>query len=147
MAALFIGLLVLWSTEALLIAVTSLLAVALQPMFQLTAIVTPGAPTTIGSMMAAAAANFMSNPFFFVLVMFTIAFAWVKTGLARRFAFWMISFAGTDSTRSVYVFMVGTGLISTVVSDVPALSHFYGDCSRHLRKAEYPTRPQSGQGP
>ena len=56
--------------------------------------------------------------------MFAIAFAWVKTGLARRFALWMIAKAGTDATRAVYVFMVGTGLISMIVSDVPAAAIF-----------------------
>ena len=71
MAALFIGILVLWSTEAIPIAVTSLLALALQPIFRLTAIVVPPNPNaTTGQMMGAAAANFISNPFFFVLVMF-----------------------------------------------------------------------------
>jgi sodium-dependent dicarboxylate transporter 2/3/5 len=124
MAALFLGILVLWSTEAIPIAVTSLLALALQPIFQLTAILPPGAPPTIGAMMGAAAANFISNPFFFVLVMFTIAFAWVKSGLARRFALWMISKAGTDATRAIYVFVIGTGVISMVVSDVPCAAIF-----------------------
>ena len=121
MAALFIGILVLWATEALPIAVTSLLALALQPLFRLTTIVVPPNPNaTPGQMMGAAAASFISNPFFFVLVMFFIAFAWIKSGLAQRFALWMISLAGTDAKRAIYVFVVGTGLISTVVSDVPA---------------------------
>jgi sodium-dependent dicarboxylate transporter 2/3/5 len=124
MAALFMGMLVLWSTEAIPIAVTSLLALALQPIFQLTAILPPNAPPTIGAMMGAAATNFISNPVFFVLVMFTIAFAWVKTGLARRFALWMLSQAGTDASRAVYVFVIGSGLISMVVSDVPCAAIF-----------------------
>ncbi|MEE2638075.1 MAG: DASS family sodium-coupled anion symporter [Acidobacteriota bacterium] len=124
LAALFAGVLVLWSTEALPIAVTSLLALALQPLFGLTALVTSGRPPTTGAIFGAAAANFMSSVFFFVLVMFTIAFAWVKTGLARRFALWMIAKAGTDATRGVYVFVIGTGLISLIVSDVPAAAIF-----------------------
>ena len=85
LAALFAGVLVLWSTEALPIAVTALLALALQPIFGLTSLVT-GRPPTPGAIFGAAAANFMSSVFFFVLVMFAIAHAWVKTGLARRFA-------------------------------------------------------------
>ena len=48
----------------------------------------------------------------------------VKTGLARRFALWLIARAGTDATRAVYVFMIGTGAISMVVSDVPAAAIF-----------------------
>ena len=109
----------LWATEALLIAVTALVALALQPLFGLTSLVT-GRPPTPGAIFGAAAANFMSSVFFFVLVMFAIAHAWVKTGLARRFALWLIARAGTDATRAVYVFMIGTGAISMVVSDVPA---------------------------
>ena len=88
----------LWSTEALPIAVTALLALALQPIFGLTSLVT-GRPPTPGAIFGAAAANFMSSVFFFVLVMFAIAHAWVKTGLARRFALWLIARAGTDATR------------------------------------------------
>jgi len=111
MAALFVGLLVLWSTEALPIAVTAVLALALQPMFG------------VGPL-GTAFTSFVSPVFFFVLVMFTIALAWVKTGLARRFALWLIARAGTDATRAVYVFVIGTGLVSTVVSDVPCTAIF-----------------------
>ncbi len=123
MAALFAGVLVLWATEALPIAVTALLALTLQPLFRLTSLVADRPPTT-GAIFGAAAANFMSSVFFFVLVMFAIAFAWVKTGLARRFALWMIARAGTDARRVVYVFMIGTASISMIVSDVPAAAIF-----------------------
>jgi len=111
MAALFAGVLVLWSMEALPIAVTSVLALALQPIFRL---------GTLG----VAFTSFVSPAFFFVMVMFTIAFAWVKTGLARRFALWLIAQVGTDAKRAVYVFVIGTGLVSTVVSDVPCAAIF-----------------------
>jgi solute carrier family 13 (sodium-dependent dicarboxylate transporter), member 2/3/5 len=111
-AALFILILILWSTEALPIAVTSLLALALQPFL--------GLVPSVG----AAFTNFIGPVFFFVLVMFIIALAWVKTGLAKRFALWMISRAGTDARRVVYVFVIGTGLISMIVSDVPTAAIF-----------------------
>ncbi len=110
-AALFVAALILWSTEALPIAVTSLLAIAMQPLLNVSA---------LGPAMTAA----MSPVFFFVLIMFIIALAWTKTGLARRFAFWMLSKAGTDSRRAVFVFMFGTGALSTIVSDVPAAAVF-----------------------
>ena len=83
-AALFVLILVLWSTEALPIAVTSLLALGLQPVLGLNPLGT-------------AFTNFIGPVFFFVLVMFIIALAWVKTGLAKRFALWMIARAGTDA--------------------------------------------------
>lgn len=111
LAALFIAALIMWSTEAIPIAMTSVLVLALQPIFGL-------------GPLGAAFTSFISPPFFFVLVMFAIAFAWVKTGLAKRFALWMISKAGTDTKRTVYVFMFGTGLISTIVSDVPCAAIF-----------------------
>ncbi len=110
-AALFVAALILWSTEALPIAVTSLLAIVIQPLLAI---------SELGPAMSAS----MSPVFFFVLVMFIIALAWTKTGLARRFALWMLSKAGNSSTRAVYVFVFGTGLLSMIVSDVPAAAIF-----------------------
>ena len=144
LAALFAGVLVLWATEALPIAVTSLLALALQPLFGLTSLVV-GRPPTTGAIFGAAAANFMSSVFFFVLVMFAIAFAWVKTGLARRFALWMIAQAGTDARRTVYVFMIGTALISMIVSDVPAAAIFMAIAVGILDKLELRPGSQFGR--
>jgi solute carrier family 13 (sodium-dependent dicarboxylate transporter), member 2/3/5 len=111
MGALFGVLLVLWSTEALPIAVTAILALVLQPILGL---------NTLG----AAFSNFISPVFFFVMVMFIIAYAWLKTGLAQRFALWMISKAGTNAKRVFYVFMFGTGAMSTIISDVPCAAIF-----------------------
>ncbi len=111
LAALLAGILVLWTTEALPIAITALLAVIFQPIFGL---------STLG----VAFGNFISPVFFFVLVMFLISLAWLKTGLARRFALWMISKAGTDSKRVLYVFVVGSGAISLTMSDVPSAAVF-----------------------
>ena len=110
-AALFVGALILWGSEALPIAVTSLLTLAFQPLFGLVAL-------------GPALGNFMSPVFFFVLTMFIIALAWTKTGLARRFAWWMLSKAGTDATRVIYVFVIGSGTLSMIVSDVPAAAIF-----------------------
>jgi sodium-dependent dicarboxylate transporter 2/3/5 len=111
MAAIFAAALVLWATEAIPIAVTGLLAVILQPILG----INPLGPAT---------ANFISPPFMFVIVMFVIAYAWVKTGLARRFALWMISKAGTDAKRVISVFIIGTGIISMFISDVPCAAIF-----------------------
>jgi sodium-dependent dicarboxylate transporter 2/3/5 len=62
--------------------------------------------------------------FFFVLVMFIVAQAVTTTGLARRFALWLLSMAGTDSKRVVWVFVIGTGIMSLIMSDVPACAIF-----------------------
>ena len=111
LGALFVGILVLWTTEALPIAVTALLTLVFQPIFGL---------SSLGS----AFGNFISPVFFFVLVMFLISLAWLKTGLARRFALWMIAKAGTDARRVLYVFVFGSGLISLTMSDVPSTALF-----------------------
>ena len=111
MAALFVLILILWSTEALPIAIGSLLALVLQPILGLNDLNT-------------AFQNFIGLVFFFVLIMFIVALAWVKTGLAHRFALTLITKTGTESRRVIYVFTIGTGLISLIVSDVPTCAIF-----------------------
>ena len=111
MAALFVLILILWSTEAIPIAIGSLLALVLQPLLGLNDLNT-------------AFQNFIGLVFFFVLIMFIVALAWVKTGLAHRFALTLISKAGTESRRVILVFTVGTGLVSLIVSDVPTCAIF-----------------------
>ena len=111
MAAIFAVVLILWVTEAVPVGVTSLLAVILLPIFGVADL--PTAFTT-----------FISPVFFFVLAMFIIAQAFISSGLDRRFSFYLLSKAGTDSRRVVWVFMLGTCLISTIMSDVPATAIF-----------------------
>jgi sodium-dependent dicarboxylate transporter 2/3/5 len=106
LAGVFVVGIILWVTEAIPIAVTSLLVVLLQPLFQV---------TTVG----AAVGGFMTPVFFFVLAMFCIAQVVVDSGLARRFALLLLERARTDSRRVVLAFMVGAAAMSTVVSDVP----------------------------
>jgi sodium-dependent dicarboxylate transporter 2/3/5 len=111
MAALFVFALILWSTEALPIAVTALLTLVLQPVLGINTLNT-------------AFTNFIGPVFFFVLVMFFIALGWMKTGLAHRFALSLIAKAGTGAKRVVFAFVIGTGAVSTVVSDVPTCAIF-----------------------
>lgn len=99
--------LILWVTEGIPIAVTSLLVIVLQWLLQIT---TP----------VAAISGFMTPVFFFVLTMFCIAEVVVSSGLARRFAVALLTRSGNDSRRVVLAFMVGTSTISTIMSDVPA---------------------------
>ncbi len=110
-AALFVLILILWSTEAIPITIGALLALVLQPILGLNDLNT-------------AFQNFIGLVFFFVLIMFIVALAWVKTGLAHRFALTLISRAGTDSRRVILVFTVGTGMVSLIVSDVPTCAIF-----------------------
>ena len=111
MAAIFAVVLILWVTEAVPVGMTSLLAVILLPIFAVADL--PTAFTT-----------FISPVFFFVLAMFVIAQAFISSGLDRRFSLWLLARAGTDSRRVVQVFMIGTCLISTIMSDVPATAIF-----------------------
>ena len=102
----FVMAIILWVTEPLPIAVSSLLVIVLLVVFGIT---TPGA----------AIAASMTPVFFFVLAMFCIAQVVVDSGLARRFALALLTRAGSDSRRVVLAFMVGAAIMSTVVSDVP----------------------------
>jgi sodium-dependent dicarboxylate transporter 2/3/5 len=104
---LFAVALILWVTEGIPIAVTSLLVIALQPVFGI-------APPP------AAIAGFMTPVFMFVLTMFCIAQVVVDSGLARRFAVALLIRSGNDSRRVVLAFMIGAATISMIVSDVPA---------------------------
>lgn len=106
LAALFAFALVLWVTEALPLAVTALLVIALQPFLGI-------------ATMREAGGNFMSPVIFFVLAMFLIAAVVSETGLDHRFASWLLRRAGTSSKRVVLAFMLGTAVASGIVSDVP----------------------------
>jgi len=112
MAALFAVALILFVTEAIPIAVTSVLILMLQPLM--------GVTDDIQQAFTA----WLTPVFFFVLVMFVIAQAVSVTGLARRFALRLLALAGTDSRRVIMVFVIGTGLISLIMSDVPACAIF-----------------------
>ena len=111
MAAIFVVAVVLWATEALPVAVTSLLVVVLQPIL--------GAASW-----RAAFTSFMSPVFFFVLAMFCLAAAITTSGLDRRFAFFLLDRARADSRRTVVALMLGTAAISSIMSDVPACAIF-----------------------
>jgi sodium-dependent dicarboxylate transporter 2/3/5 len=110
-AVLFAVALVLWVTEALPIAITAVLTLVAQPMLGI-------AP------LGTAFTSFISPVFFFVLVMFVIAQAVTTTGLARRFAYWLLAKADGSAERTLMMIMIGTAALSTVVSDVPCAAIF-----------------------
>jgi len=112
MAALFAVALILFVTEAIPIAMTSVLVLMLQPVMGVTHNIRD------------AFKSWVSPVLFFVLVMFVIAQAVKETGLARRFGLWLLAHAGTDSRRVVMVFVIGTGIMSLIMSDVPACAIF-----------------------
>lgn len=112
MAALFAVALILFVTEAIPIAMTSVLVLMLQPVMGIT------------DNIRDAFNSWVTPVLFFVLVMFIIAQAVSVTGLARRFGLWLLARAGTDSRRVIMVFVIGTGIMSLIMSDVPACAVF-----------------------
>ncbi|QXD23311.1 anion permease [Opitutia bacterium ISCC 51] len=105
--ALSIACLILWVTEAIPIPVTSILAI--------------GGQALVGSAtLRQAAGNFISPVFFFVLAMFLFAAVVRETKLDSRFAHWLLSKSGTDTRKILLAFMIGTAVVSSVMSDVPA---------------------------
>lgn len=112
LAAIFIAALVLWSTEAIPIGITSLLIIVLPPLLK---VVTSLSEATIG---------YATPVVFFVIGAYCLAFALVESGAGRRFALWLFTCSGTNSKKAVLCCMVGTATISTVISDVPACAIF-----------------------
>lgn len=112
MAALFAVALILFVTESIPIAVTSILVLMLQPIMGITANIRD------------AFNSWVTPVLFFILVMFIIAQAVTATGLARRFALFLLARAGTDSCRVIMIFVIGTGILSLIMSDVPACAIF-----------------------
>jgi len=112
LAAIFIAALVLWSTEAIPIALTSLLMVVLPPILK------------VVTSISGAAVGYTSPVVFFVIGAYCIAFAVVQSGAGQRFALWLFTRSGTNSKRAVFSSMVGTAAISALVSDVPACAIF-----------------------
>ena len=123
LAALFVTVILLWVTEALPIGITALLAVLLQPLLGIRDL-------------KSAFQGFASPVFFFVLAMFCIAAAITSAGLERRFAYWLLDRAGTDSRRVVIALMLGSALTSTIISDVPACAIFMAIGLGVLRRLE-----------
>ena len=111
MAGLFVAVLVLWAGEALPVAVTALLALALQPILGI-------APVR------ATWTSFVSPVFFFVLAMYLLATAIHSSGVDRRFTLWLISRAGTDPKRVLLALMAGCAAFSTVMSDLVVCTVF-----------------------
>ena len=111
LAAVFLAAIILWATEAIPIAVTALLVIVLQPIFQVAELQT-------------AFNGFVSPVFFFVLAMFCIAASVSSAGLDQRFAYWLLARAGTDSRRVVIALITGTAATSVFISDVPACAIF-----------------------
>ncbi len=112
LAAIFFAALILWSTEAIPIGMTSLLMIILPPILKVV--------TSISN----AAVGFTTPVVYFVIGAYCLAFAVVQSGTGQRFALWLFTCSGTNSKKAILSSMVGTAAISALVSDVPACAIF-----------------------
>jgi sodium-dependent dicarboxylate transporter 2/3/5 len=112
LAAIFIAALILWSTEAIPIGMTSLLMIVMPPIFKVVASISD------------AAVGFTTPVVYFVIGAYCLAFAVVQSGTGQRFALWLFTCSGTNSKKAILSSMVGTAAISALVSDVPACAIF-----------------------
>ena len=105
--ALLIFAIVMWVTEALHLAVTSLLLLFVQPI--------------IGVASFGNAVIGFANPIIFLMIGgFIIAEAIRKSGLAARLTYNMLNRLGTTPNRSVFVAVWSTGLLSAFIENVVA---------------------------
>ncbi|MFA0815552.1 MAG: DASS family sodium-coupled anion symporter [Anaerofustis sp.] len=108
LAALFVAALVLWVTESLPVPVTSLMVLAVMPLFKVY-------PT-----LKASTVGFYNTVPYFVIASFVLSYAVEKSGIGRRFALWLLSKTGTRTKVALLVFMVGCAMTSAIMSDVPS---------------------------
>ncbi len=118
---LLIAALLLWTTEAIPLAITALALIILQPVYGIADINT-------------SFKEFISPVIFFVIASYGISAAIMKTPLASRMARWLLIKAGNSTWKIVLAFSTGTAVISTFVSNVPTAALFMGLAMSILNK-------------
>lgn len=107
--ALLIFAVIMWATEALHLAVTSLIILFIQPI--------------IGVASFTNAVIGFANPIIFLMIGgFIIAEAIRKSGLAQRLTYSMLNKLGTSPGRSLFVAVFSTGLLSAFIENVVAFA-------------------------
>lgn len=107
--ALLVFAIIMWVTEALHLAVTSLLLLFIQPLIGVTSFDN----AVIG----------FANPIIFLMIGgFIIAEAIRKSGLAQRLTFTLLNKLGTTPDRSIFVVVFATGLLSAFIENVVAFA-------------------------
>ena len=100
---------IMWASEAQHLAVTSLMLLFLQPL--------------LGIDSFASAAIGFANPIIFLMIGgFILAVAIGKSGLARRFTYWMLHKVGTTPSMSLFAAVFSTGLLSAWIENVVAFA-------------------------
>ena len=107
--ALLVFAVIMWATEALHLAVTSLIILFIQPIIGVTSFDN----AVIG----------FANPIIFLMIGgFIIAEAIRKSGLAQRLTYSMLNRLGTSPNRSLFVAVFSTGLLSAWIENVVAFA-------------------------
>lgn len=107
--ALLVFAVIMWATEALHLAVTSLIILFIQPI--------------IGVASFDNAVIGFANPIIFLMIGgFIIAEAIRKSGLAQRLTYAMLNKLGTSPNRSLFVAVFSTGLLSAWIENVVAFA-------------------------
>jgi sodium-dependent dicarboxylate transporter 2/3/5 len=107
--ALLIFAIIMWASEAQHLAVTSIMLLFLQPILG------------IGSFNSAVIG--FANPIIFLMIGgFILAVAIGKSGLAKRFTYWMLSKVGTTPSMSLFAAVFSTGLLSAWIENVVAFA-------------------------
>jgi sodium-dependent dicarboxylate transporter 2/3/5 len=107
--ALLIFAIIMWASEAQHLAVTSIMLLFLQPILG------------IGSFNRAVIG--FANPIIFLMIGgFILAVAIGKSGLAKRFTYWLLSKVGTSPSMSLFAAVFSTGLLSAWIENVVAFA-------------------------
>lgn len=107
--ALLVFAIIMWATEAVHLAVTSLMILFIQPLIG----VTDFSSAVIG----------FANPIIFLMIGgFIIAEAIRKSGLATRLTYAMLNKFGTSPDKSIFVAVFATGLLSAWIENVVAFA-------------------------
>jgi solute carrier family 13 (sodium-dependent dicarboxylate transporter), member 2/3/5 len=107
--ALLIFAIIMWASEAQHLAVTSIMLLFLQPLLGVTSF----SNAVIG----------FANPIIFLMIGgFILAVAIGKSGLAKRFTYWMLSKVGTTPNMSIFAAVFSTGLLSAWIENVVAFA-------------------------
>ena len=127
LAAIFLAALVLWSTEAIPIGITSLLMIVLPPLLK------------VVTSISGAAVGYTSPVVFFVIGAYCLAFAVVQSGTGPRLALWLFTHSGTNSRGAVFSSMVGTAAIRPGFRRT-CLCHIHGTYTADTYKNKCPAR-------
>lgn len=119
--------LILWVTEAIPIAVTSLLVFLLMPALGV-------------ADLAKTVESGLGNPLIlFFLSMFLISAAFVKVGLGRRVSDYILTFSNGNNALLI-IFMLGGGVVVSILAgDLAATAVMLGTAQQILRDTSHPT--------